>query len=70
MKRSRKLPDSVNCYLLLGSESIVGEWLKPGRFLPVQRVSGSTIRPKEEAFFSILGTATELEEAGFEIFVG
>jgi len=70
VKRPRKLLDSANRYLLLGRKSVVGEWLKPGWFLPIQRVSGDAIRSKEEAFFSILGTAAKLEEMGFEMFVG
>ena len=69
MKRPRKLSDSVNRYLLLGSETIVGVWLKPDGFLLVERVSGSMVRPEEDVLFSILGTTTEFEEAGFEVFV-
>jgi len=44
-------------------------WLKPDGFLPVERVSGSTGRLEEEAFFSIFGTTTDLEKARFEVFV-
>jgi len=44
-------------------------WLKPDGFLLVERVSGSMVRPEEDVLFSILGTTTEFEEAGFEVFV-